>query len=142
MKARIEKVLNCIDHNPDVFQYFNANPQGNNTTDCVVRSICAATGKEWDDVLKGLTKCALKHKLMISDPDLYSKYLKEIGWIKHKQPKKSNGKKYKGSEWAPIFKGNAIAHIGAHHMVFVSHGKIWDTWDSTDGIIGNYWVKK
>ena len=142
MKARIEEVLGRIDNNSTQFQYFNANPNGNNTNDCVIRSICAATGMEWDDVLSGLTKCALKHKLMVDDPDLYSKYLKEIGWEKQKQPKKSGGKKYKGNEWVKVFKGNAIAHIGTHHMVYVSHGKVWDTWDSTEGVIGNYWVKK
>lgn len=142
MKARIEEVLENIKYNRSVFQYFNANPSGNNTNDCVIRSICAATGSEWDDVLSELTKCALKHKLMVDDPDLYSKYLKSIGWEKQKQPKKRNGKKYTGREWVAIFKGNAIAHMGTHHMVYVSHNKVWDTWDSSDGIVGNYWVKK
>jgi hypothetical protein len=78
---------------------------------------------------------------MIDDPDLYNKYLKEIGWIKQKQPKKSNGKKYKGHEWVRTFKGNAVAHIGIHHMAYISKGKVWDTWDSTEGVVGNYWVK-
>ena len=142
MKARINEVLKHINNNYTEFQYFNANPYGNNTNDCVIRSICAATGMEWDDVLNGLTKCALKHKLMVDDPVLYTKYLKEIGWEKQKQPKKGNGRKYKGNEWVHVFNGNAIAHIGNHHMAYVSHGKVWDTWDSTEGVVGNYWVKK
>lgn len=142
MKARVQEILKFIDKNPMAFQYFNANPQGKNTNDCVVRSICAATTMEWDDVLSGLTECALRYKLMIDDPILYTKYLKEIGWEKQKQPKKYNGKKYTGREWAAVFKGDALVHIGAHHMVFVSHGKVWDTWDSSNGIVGNYWIKK
>lgn len=142
MKARIEAVVNRLNKNSTAFQYFNANPEERNTTDCVVRAISAATEMEWEDVLMGLTKCAIKHKLMVHDPDLYAKYLKELGWEKQKQPRKSNGQKYRGYEWAPLIKENAIAHIGAHHIVFVGHGKVWDTWNSSEGIIGNYWVKR
>lgn len=141
MKSRIEKVLKNIDNNHSPLQYFNANPSEKNTNDCVIRAICTGTGMEWDEVLDGLTACAKKYKLMVNDPDLYSKYLKEIGWIKQKQPRKANGKKYRGYEWVQSFKGNAIAHVGEHHLVFVGHGKVWDTWNSTEGIVGNYWIK-
>lgn len=41
-----------------------------------------------------------------------------------------------------------IANIGGHHMVCIKetgglHGshKVHDTWNSTDGCIGNYWTK-
>jgi hypothetical protein len=138
----MNEILKTIDKNPSVFQYYNANPHGNNTNDCVIRAICGVTDREWDDVLMDLTLCAIKHKLMIDDPDLYTKYLKENGWKKCKQPKKSNGKKYKAYEWAPTFKGKAIAHVGSHHMVMISHGKVWDTWYSLDGVVGNYWIKE
>lgn len=137
----MQEILKNIDKNPSVFQYFNANPMGNNTNDCVIRSICGVTGREWDDVMLDLTMFAIKHKRMIDDPDLYTKYLKQNGWKKHGQPKKNNGKKYTAYEWAPTFKGKAIAHVGAHHMVMISHGKVWDTWYSLDGIVGNYWTK-
>ena len=138
----MQEILKTIDKNPSVFQYYNANPYGNNTNDCVIRSICGVTGSDWDDVLIDLTMCAIKYKKMIDDPDLYAKYLKENGWKKCKQPKKSNGKKYKAYEWAPTFKGKAIAHVGEHHMVMISHGKVWDTWYSADGVVGNYWIKE
>ena len=138
----MQEILKTIDENPSVFQYYNANPYGRNTNDCVIRAICGVTGREWEDVLMDLTMCAIKHKLMVDDPDLYTKYLKENGWKKCRQPKKANGKKYKAYEWAPLFKGKAIAHVGAHHMVMVSHGKVWDTWYSLDGVVGNYWTKE
>ena len=137
----MKEILEKIHENPSVFQYYNANPHGKNTNDCVIRAICGVTEREWDDVLIDLTFFAIKHKLMIDDPDLYTKYLKENGWTKHNQPKKKNGKKYKAYEWAPTCKGKAIAQVGAHHMVMVSHGKVGDTWYSLDGIVGNYWTK-
>ena len=134
-------ILKTISQNHTAFQYYNANPKDKNTTDCVVRAIAAATGMTWEKTLMELTMCALQHKLMIHDPDLYTKYLKQIGWVKQKQPRKRNNKKYTGKEWVKQFKGDAIAHIGDHHIVYVTHGKVLDTWDSTDGIIGNYWTK-
>jgi len=35
-----------------------------------------------------------------------------------------------------------IANIGGHHIVAIIEGRVWDTWNSTDGCIGNYWTKK
>ena len=57
------------------------------------------------------------------------------------EDKKKNGKKYRAYEWAPKFKGIAVAHVGSHHMVAIRNGKVLDSWDSTDGIVGNYWTK-
>lgn len=142
MKARIDMVKRRLHLNPHVFTYFNANPYNKNTNDCVIRAVCCATEREWDDVLMDMTKCALKHKLMVNDPDLYPIYLKEIGWVKQKQPRKVDGKKYHGYEWIPHYKGMAIIHIGDHHMAFVNDGKLWDTWDSSGGIVGVYWTPK
>ena len=34
-----------------------------------------------------------------------------------------------------------IAHIGGHHIIAIVDKKVNDTWDSTDGCIGNYWTK-
>lgn len=131
-------IIKSIKFNTSAFQYYNANPKDKNTDDCVVRAISAATGISWEDTLMGLTQCAIKYKLMIHDPDLYNKYLKELGWEKQKQPHKRNNKKYSGKEWVNKFNGDAVAHIGTHHIVYVTYNHVFDTWDSTDGCIGNF----
>ena len=136
-----DMTLQIIKWNNSVFQYFNANPMEKNTNDCVIRSICGVTEREWDDVLMELTLYGIKHSMMPDDPDLYPRYLKDNGWKKHPQPRKKDGKKFKASEWAPTFEGEAVAHIGTNHMAMISHGKVWDTWDCSDGIVGNYWTK-
>ena len=123
------------------FHFYNANPKNRRTGDCVVRAIATATGQTWDDVLTGLTEMALEHKQMVNSPELYGKYLENLGWTKNKQPRKANGKKYTGAEWVKLFKGTAVANIGGGHVVCIKDGKVWDTWDSTDGCIGNYWTK-
>jgi hypothetical protein len=86
--------------------------------------------------------------------------LEKKGFIKQNQPRKSNNTKYTGKEfcnWLSINYpngeiGNIVANIGGHHIVCIKptyHGdgfncryKILDTWNSSDGCIGNYWIKK
>lgn len=64
------------------------------------------------------------------------------------QPRKADGTKYTGKEWCdkiqrnPNFPGRIIANIGGHHTVAIIDGRVWNTWDSTDGCIGNYWIEK
>ena len=63
------------------------------------------------------------------------------GWTKMRQPRKRNNTKYTGKEFCEIFKGVCVANIGGNHTVCIKNGKVYDIWDSTDGCIGNYWVK-
>ena len=58
-----------------------------------------------------------------------------------KQPRKSDNTKYIGKEFCKMFKGTCVANIGGHHIVCIKDGKVHDIWDSTDGCIGNYWIK-
>lgn len=122
------------------FKYYNPNPFNNNTNDCVIRSICGVTGKEWDDVLMELTSYALKYKLMINDPDLYEKYFKDNGWKKHRQPKDKDGDEYIACEWIESYKGIAIVHLGDDHMAMVKNGILYDTWCTLGEVVGEYWT--
>lgn len=124
------------------FHFYNANPKNRRTSDCVVRAIALATGKTWDEVLTGLTETALKHKQMVNDPACFGKYLESLGWIKQRQPRKPDGKKYTGKEFYKVTKATVVANIGGGHTVCFKDGKAWDIWNCTDGSIGNYWVKE
>lgn len=77
----------------------------------------------------------------LNDSKGIAKYMEAKGWRKMPQPKKPNGLKYTGAEFCKIFKGTCVANIGGHHTICIKDGKVWDIWDSTDGCIGNYWVK-
>ena len=124
------------------YRYHNENPKGRRTDDCVIRAIATATGQTWDDTLRGLTECAIKHKYMINCPDLYGKYLKELGWEKQKQPRKRDNKRYRAYEFVKNFDGIAVANIGTQHVACIKNGQVWDIWDSSNEVVGNYWVKK
>lgn len=133
----------------DCFTYFNANPKNRYTGDCVIRAISTALNKSYIQVTTDLAQLQTKYFYDSSDPKLYGKYLQQNGWIKMKQPKHENNTKYTGSEWCSFIKfwknqqyNRMIAHIGSNHIVAIIDGKILDTWDSSGGCIGNYWVKE
>ena len=142
--------LRKIPNNTETFTFRNENPKDKRTGDCVLRAIATATGKTWDEVLDDLVDVAHKTKLMPNDPKCYDKYLESLGFEKQKQPRKADNTKYTGSEFceylnARVPKGKQIvAHIGGHHTVAIAYDKgyrVIDTWNSTGGTIGNYWIK-
>lgn len=133
----------------EVFKLFNANPKKRNTGDCVIRALSVALDKSYFDVLTDLQVLQQRNFYDIGDPKLYGKYLESLGWKKQKQPRQDNNRKYTGVMWCRFIKfwrnqkyNRMIAHIGGNHIVAIIDGKIIDTWDSSGGCIGNYWVKE
>lgn len=142
------------------FHFYNANPKNNRAGDCVIRAISTATDKSWDEIFTELTKIAIQKKRMPNDPLCYKELLKKFGWEKEKQPRKEDNTKYTGAEFCRLLDSDdleyqldyhgstnsIIAHIGGHHIVCIKYHenkhKVFDTWNSTAGCIGNYWTKK
>lgn len=124
------------------FKYFNANPSDNYVGDCVIRAISVALNQSWEQTYSELCMLGLNMHSMPNDKKVYTKYIENKGWIKCKQPRKSNNTKYTGKEFVKIVKGTVLAHIGGHHIVCIKDNKVLDIWDSTDGCIGNYWIKE
>ena len=127
------------------FHYYNANPKNKICGDCVIRAISTALNQDYVTTYKELFVLSLKTGYIVNDKKNYSKYLKLKGWKKMSQPKKYNGTKYTGKDFCweeALLSQRYIAHIGGHHIVAIINSKVNDTWDSTDGCIGNYWVKE
>ena len=141
------------------FHFYNANPHNKLAGDCVIRALCTALNQSWEQTLRELTEVGLKYGYVPNDKACYAKYLEKKGWKKYKQPKRDDNTKFTGKEFCQYLKkysdgsfypqsikGNVIAHIGGHHTVaFVEESRgnyrLYDTWNSTEGCIGNYWVK-
>lgn len=128
------------------FHFFNANPRKRITSDCVIRAISTATEIDYSEVIRTLAEWQISTGYDDGDAKCYGKMLESEGWKMQKQPRKADGTKYTGKQFCRMLKkGNGnrriIAHIGGHHVVAIVDCKVWDTWDSTEGCIGNYWVK-
>ena len=133
------------------FHWHNENPKGNITTDCVFRAIGKATGLGWVATLRDLSEDAMDKCVTPTAQEIYISYIESMGFNPQKQPKKNNGTKYTGSQfcrWLDKTYKDAVvvAHIGTHHIVCISkvdgRFKVNDTWDSTQGCIGKWWVKE
>lgn len=135
--------------NTRTFKFYNANPKNRFGGDCVVRAICTALNQSWEQTIREMTELGIKYGYVLNDQSLFPKYLESKGWKKMKQPRKDDGTKYTGKEFCrdevqqyPFnYPDRIVANIGGHHTVAIVDGRVWDTWDSTDGCIGNYWVE-
>lgn len=135
--ARMRK----IPKDTEAFHFHNENPKGQRSSDCVIRAIARATGKTWLAVYDGLSKLARQNYTVLNDPKLYPKYLEQLGWVKHKQPRKLDNTKYTGAEFAKIVGRDCVVSIGSHHLSCIVGGKVNDTWDCSDRCVGNYWTE-
>ena len=132
------------------FHYHNENPKNRLTTDCVIRAISTATKTPYNQVVMEMAELQCKTGYDKGDKKLIDKYLQSKGWFKHDQPRKWDNTKFTGEEWCrelwQHYRGGGyervIANIGGGHIVAIIGFKVWDTWDSTDGCIGNYWTKR
>ena len=125
------------------YRYYNNNPQKHNASDCVVRSIARATKQPWLIVFLGLVKIAMCDGWMPNDSPVYEKYLQDNGWKKMKQPL-YKGRVITGKTFLKRIrrKTDIIVSIGKQHLTVISNGKFRDTWDCSNEVVGNYWVKK
>ena len=137
------------------FHYYNANPKNRITTDCVIRAIATALEQDYNETVMELAMMQCKTGYDMSENKCIDLYLQSKGWRKFRQPRKEDRTKYTGKEFCRLLNGDVrmvgksvIANIGGHHIVCIKetdglHGlfKVYDIWDSTDGCIGNYWIK-
>ena len=131
-----------IPKDTETFKYYNANPNNNHVADCVVRAISTALNQSWEQTYSELCMLGLEMHSMPNCKEVYTKYIESKGWRKCKQPRKSDNTKYISKEFVKIIKGTVLAHIGCHHIVCIKDNKVLDIWDSTNGCIGNYWIKE
>lgn len=144
----------------EYFHQYNANPKNKNTSDCVIRAITVLTGKDWDTVFDELVPYAHKHKCLINNDSAYENYLKDIGYVRMKQPKHADNTKYTGSDLVMFMRNHGFTRpvmmsIGAHHVSVIcrySDGaigrgterdlKILDTANISFRKVGKIWVPK
>lgn len=146
--------------NTKTFRFFNANPKGRITGDCRIRAICTATKTDYNKVVMDLARIQCETGYDQTTNQGIAILLKEYGWEKQKQPRKADGSKYTGKQFCKLlnkerrdgwYGEGIVANIGGNHTVAImptdnldstENWKVFDIWDSTDGCIGNYWIKK
>ena len=129
------------------FKYFNANPKGRITGDCVFRAFSTAMNQDYNETVMEMAELMCETGYALNDKKGEEAYLKKKGWKKHKQPRKADNTKYTGKEFCQLLQENndnrrIVCHMGGGHTVAIIDGKVNDIWNSTGGCIGNYWTKE
>lgn len=122
------------------FVKYNMNPKGWKTDDCVVRAISFATRQSWGDTFRALCEIGAKKCRMPNDDKVWQKYIENMGWRKHPQPKKTDGTKYTVKEFVDEYHPELAIVRVANHLTVVEDRTLIDTWNCSYKTVGNYWT--
>ena len=118
----------------------NINPMGKKTGDCVVRALATALGRDYMTVYRQLFELSCKTGYIVNDKHVEEKFMSQNGFVKHKQPKKPNGKKYLIAEIDKLCKDRVVVISCAHHLTAVIDGVLIDSWDCRGKCISNFYT--
>lgn len=125
------------------FELKNVNPKNKKTTDCVIRALTTATGKSYYDVYEELYRLSIKTGWFMNEARLENKFLEQNGFVKMKQPRKSNNTKYLIGELDKLVDKNDIVIASCNkHLTVVKNYTLYDLWDCRYKTINSYYVKR
>lgn len=126
----------------ETFHWFNMNPKGRRTGDCVVRALSAFFGESWERIYFELAKLGIERCTAMDCPETYERYLSDRGLTKSKMPRRNDNTRYTAKEFCKEIAepGHVYVLSLAGHLTYVGPDcKIWDIWDCGDKSVGNYW---
>lgn len=135
---------------------YNENPKNRSTGDCVIRALSTVYKCSWHEALDLMAEKSNYAEPRVNSIPIINKVLTALDFERHspnyRYTKQLTGKQFcwylnnKYSDGERVF-----AYIGRSHCVAVipieqadgtSVYKISDSWDSTDRLVGDYWVCK
>ena len=111
------------------YRYYNPNPKKNNASDCVVRMLCAITGKPWVDCFLDLTEKAIEIGDMPSINATWMSLLRDMGFKRYVIPDTCPSC-YNFEDFCidnPV--GVYVIGTGTH-VATVKDGILYDSWNS------------
>jgi len=124
-----------------LFRRYNPSPAGKNVGDCAVRAICKATGEPWERVYTGLCLEGYLQCDLPSANAVWGAYLRKKGYSRHTLPD-SCPDCYTVADFARDHPRGTYIVAPAGHVVTVSGGDYFDTWDSGGETPLYFWVKE
>ena len=121
--------------------YYNPNPKGKATTDCVIRMLCRIFGYGWNEAYDELSTVVHTEYEMPSSNYIWETYLKRHGFSKVTLPITCPDC-YSVKHFAFDHSyGTFIACTGSH-VVAVIDGFYYDAWDSGDESVTYYFERR
>lgn len=126
------------------FEKTNVNPKGRITGDCSTRAIATTLGISWEETLRMQMEEALKCYYDPTSKQVVERVLERFGYIKMKQPRKADGKKYTVGELNQLLTQKQMQEgvlvTVAHHHTCIKDGVIKDTWNCSRKSVRNYYI--
>lgn len=123
------------------FVYYNPNPKRKQVIDCTVRAICKLEHLTWHEAFMDVVAECLVECDMPSSDSMWGRYLAKLGYTKHMLPNTCPDC-YTVSEFAEEHPYGEYLLKTSGHVVAVSHGNYYDTWDSGNEVPIYYWRKE
>lgn len=123
------------------FITINPNPKRKSVGDCVIRAICVATDKEWDEVFLKLMLKAFDMKDMPMANNVWGSYLTDLGFTREIIPN-TCPECFTVKDFLVNYpQGTFVLGTGTH-AIAVKDGQYYDTWDSGDEVPLYYFKKE
>lgn len=124
------------------YAYYNPNPEGHSTGDCVVRALTKALGQSWDETYTGLCLEGFCCKDWGCADAVWGPYLYRHGFRRHLIPDDGLGR-YTVADFALDHpEGVFVLSMPERHAVAVVNGTVFDSWDSQNERPSYFWVKE
>lgn len=123
-----------------MYQYYNPNPLGKSTGDCVVRALSKALNKTWDEVYILLCFEGFIHKDWGNVNSVWGSFLRSQGYKRYIIPNTCPDCYSIGDFARDNPNGKFIVATGTH-VVAIIDGVIYDSFDSSD-LTGIYYFCK
>lgn len=124
-----------------MWRSYNANPDGKNVGDCVIRSICTALNVPWEDAYIGVCAQGLQLHDLPSANRVWGAYLRQQGYTRHALPNTCPDC-YTVADFAADHPTGTYVLALLSHVVCIRDGDWIDTWDSGDETPIYYWTKE
>lgn len=118
-----------------MYVYYNANPSGKATGDCVIRAIATVTDLPWRTVHWELAVLSNEMYQMMDDNVVWHEYLRRLGFDINTVQLPCT----RVADFGKCFPhGKYILGTGKH-VIAVLDGDYYDTWDSGNELAVFYW---
>lgn len=122
----------------NTFRYYQPNPVGANTRDCVVRAVSAVLNMSWDDAFDIVADRAKAMGQTMDENAVYGSILRQCGFYRSTIP----------DQCPDCYTARDFCHdhpYGVYVLGFTGHvaavidGQVWDSFDCSDEIVTYYW---
>ena len=116
-----------------MYEFYNANPYGNDISDCVIRSLSVLTDKSWREVYDELTDLAGDVGLMFDRVEFVEDYLDD------RYQRECHYSKTVGEFAKEHPNGKYAVTMNGHITAILDGGRIIDTFDPSERVMRCAW---